>query len=346
LAAPPTTLRVAAVFNLTGSMASVDRPGYDGMKLAAEQLNASKKIKVELVPVDGQSDPVKAANALRAALRKGRFQAVAGLYDSDYAIPVGKVAQRARIPFVTSGATLPGLPNLIGNYAFMACYGDDDQARAMAKFARQVLQANTAAGLTDPRHAYTQTVGKEFRGAFVQQGGRWLMTINDPQPGAGEPLKFGSDAVYAATLPDDAGKAVRRLRAGGFEGAILSGDGFDTPDLPKDAGQAAYKVFFTTHVAFDSQQPLVRAFVRDYKARFKRDPESAAAALSYDTLRLIAHASMRGGRLRDAIAATRGFDGVTGTISYTPGSREPVKPVSVVEVLGGTRTFRASVENP
>ncbi|HEY0866353.1 MAG TPA: ABC transporter substrate-binding protein [Fimbriimonas sp.] len=348
VAPAPPTLHVAAAFNLTGAMQSVDQPGYYGMKLAAEELNRGGRIKIMLHPVDGQSKVSTMSNALRNLLRKRKVDAIAGLYDSDYALAVGKIAQTRRIPFVSSGATLTGLTKTLGSYCFTACYSDDDQARAMAVFARDVLSIQTTSVLADPRWSYTRTIAKAFPRAFVEQGGRWLLTINDPEPGRAEPLRFGSESVYAATLPEDAGGTIKRLRQNGFEGPILSGDGWDTPALDQKAGFAGFKVFYTTHVAYDSPEPRVNAFVKAYTARFKRKPESASAALAYDTLRVIADAQMRRGSrsLRDAIASTRNHQGVTGKITYEKGSREPVKPVSVVEVLGTDRVFRGAIEKP
>ncbi|MGV3617648.1 MAG: ABC transporter substrate-binding protein [Fimbriimonas sp.] len=337
--APP--LRVGAVFNLTGSFASTDGPGWRGMQLAAAELGRT----IEVVPIDTRSDPKRAGSLVQAALRKGRFDALAGLYDSDYALPVGRTAQRARIPFVTSGATLPGLTERIGDYAFAACYGDDDQAAAMAHFARNHLGLRSCITLIDGRYAYTSKVGHSFHQAFSKEGG-----ISCPMEAGSNGLTNGMsrtkpnefEAYYGACLPDHAGMTVRQVRALGFSGPILSGDGFDTPLLTQEGGPDARGVFFTTHVAYDAPHAGVRKFVAAYRARYGVAPESAAAALGYDTLRLIADASRRRGKgtLRDAIAATKNLPGVTGTISYAPGTREPRKPITVVEIIDGKPAFR------
>jgi branched-chain amino acid transport system substrate-binding protein len=332
-------LRVIAIFNLSGSMASVDRPGYEGMRLAAEQANRSGVgPRIELIPVDGESNPAKAAAKVRAVILKGGVDAVAGLYDSDYALAAGRVAQEERVPFVTSGATLPGLTTRIGDHAFMACYGDDDQAAAMAQFARTRLRGKTVAVLRDGRYDYTRTIAQDFPASFEKLGGQSLGT----QPLSSAWRGKATDAVYVASLPNDAGPTVRRLRQSGFGGPILSGDGFDTPDLARVAGAAAQRVFFTTHVAYDSPSPAVRQFVAAYRARFGHRPESAAAALAYDTLRLIADANRRRGQglLLDALASTRNLPGVTGTLSFGSGSREPQKPITVVELVQGRPVFR------
>jgi len=329
--APP-PLRVAAVFNLSGSMADSEIPAWRGMRLAAEQINRSGGRKVELVLINPKSDPKRAGLLTEALLKKGHIDAVAGLYDSDYALAVGKAAQRHHVPFVTSGATLPGLTKMIGDYAFMACYNDIDQADAMAKFARLLLGAKTAVYQYDANHLYTKTIGPEFARAFRKDGGK--IDFYKARLGQG-------DVMYLGMMPSAAGPAVKQVRRQGFSGPILSGDGFDTPDLAKVAGADARKVYFTTHVAFDEPNPRVRKFATEYADRYGIEPESASAPLAYDTLMLIADAAARQKResLRDAIAATHGFLGVTGTISYSKTSREPHKPITVVQLVDGKTQF-------
>jgi len=338
-------LRVVAVFNVTGSMASVDRPGYLGLRLAAEELNRQgQPVQVQLLDLKSQSANVEGRVAKFLKLHPS--DAVAGLYDSDYALPAGRAAQKARVPFVTSGATLPGLTEKIGDHAFAACYGDDDQARAMAVYARTTLQAERATVIGDPGHIYTSTIAKDFANSFMSLGGRVGGVLLSPTFVRDKrTLKPAPEAIYVASLPDDAGPAVKALRRQGFRGAILSGDGFDTPTLAKVAGRDSNSVFFTTHVAYDSPSPDVRRFVTAYRQRYSTTPDSAAAALGYDTLKLIAAArkSNPTGPLRNALSLMRSFRGVTGVIGYRPGHREPVKPITVVEIENGRPEYRETV---
>jgi branched-chain amino acid transport system substrate-binding protein len=343
VAAPP--LRVGAVFNVTGSFASTDGPGLHGLELAA----ARHKGRVEVVVIDTRSKVKDAAGIVRKAIQAHRLDALIGLYDSDYALEVGREAQRAKIPFVTSGATLPGLTKRIGSYAFAACYGDDDQARAMAAFALRHFGGNgkfAATSAFDPRHVYTRTVGKDFAHSANQDGGL-VKAFSAATPEALRRtigLRLVKKAVYAAYLPEDAVNAVRVIRSA-TKIPILSGDGFDTPDLWSTAGLDTSKVFFTTHVGYDAPDKPVQEFVRLYRQRYGKSPESAAAALAFDSLNLVAAAQQRRGRkdLRSAIAGTRNFPGVTGTITYRPGVREPEKPISVMEIVNGRPKRRALI---
>lgn len=341
LVVAPPALRVGAVFNVTGSFASTDGPGLHGVQLAV----ARSAGRVQVVTIDTRSDVNAAGAIVRQAIKRYRLDAIVGLYDSDYALVVGKEAQRARIPFVTSGATLPGLTRRIGNYAFTACYGDDDQARAMAAFAHHHLKAQVVTVAEDPRHVYTRTVAKDFGIAFEAKRGTSFSVKAERPQGVLPALhsRRRNDALYAAYLPEDAVELVRTARGAPFSGPILSGDGFDTADLWTTPGLDTSKVFFTTHVGYDAPDRPIRDFVRTYRARYGKTPESAAAALAFDSLSLVAEANARRGRgtLRDAIAATRDFRGVTGTIGYRRGSREPEKPVTVMEIVNGRPRRRA-----
>lgn len=343
VAAPP--LRVGAIFNVTGSFASTDGPGLHGLELAA----ARHKGRVEVVVIDTKSDVNGAAGIVRKAIQTHRLDALIGLYDSDYALVVGREAQRAKIPFVTSGATLPGLTKQIGSYAFAACYGDDDQARAMASFALRHFRRSPQVAFPtaiDRRHVYTRTVGDDFVRAIRAGGGIARGTSAAKMEDLRNLLsaKALQTAFYAAYLPEDAVKVVRLIRADTTL-PILSGDGFDTPDLWTTPGLDTSKVFFTTHVGYDAPDKPVQEFVRLYRQRYGKTPESAAAALAFDSLNLVAAAQLRRGRkdLRTAIAGTRNFPGVTGTITYRPGVREPEKPISVMEIVNGRPKRRALI---
>jgi branched-chain amino acid transport system substrate-binding protein len=92
----------------------------------------------------------------------------------------------------------------------------------------------------------------------------------------------------------------------------------------------------------------VKKFIAAYQAEYKNPPENAFAGLGYDTVKLLADAIKRAGStdpkaIRDALQATNGFQGVTGTITYQPGSRIPQKGVTVILVKDGQFTLAQEV---
>ena len=352
-------IRIGAVFSESGGFASVGSPGLNGMRLATAQINAHGGVlarDLKLIAADSRSRSGAVARAVRTLIKDRGVVALGGLNDSTLALAAGPVAQRAGIPFVSSGATLPTLPKRIGNAFFMAAYGDNAQAQALADLARSNLHANSAFLLVDRRADFTRALARFFRNDFIEPGG----TIAGELSYATGERDFGAamaairaqspppDVLFFSGLPSEAGPLVRQARAAGLTQPILSGDGFDTPLIGRRAGALADDVFYSTHVALDSRAPRIRRFVAAYRKRYGHRPENAFAALGYDTARLLADAIRRArsdqpNAIRQALAATRHFPMVTGTLSYAPARRTPVKPVTIIRVQNGRPRFYRTV---
>lgn len=351
-------VRFGVVFNLTGPMAAIDVPGLEGATLAMERINAAGGVlgrPLELVVRDGRSDTAAVATAVRDLVEQEKVAAVLGLGDSTYVLAAAPEATRRGVPFLTSGATLPSLPDRLGPNLFMAAFGDDAQAAAVARFARERMQAESVAVLANRGFDFTRALDEAFRESFGRLGGR---IVGHVRYSAGETafskelaaltrLPAPADALFAASVPEDAVALVRSLRLAGFKGPILSGDGFDTPLLEQLGPDHASEVYYATHVAYDDPDPLVQRFVNDFLARYGRAPESGFAALGFDAVGLLADAARRAGstesaKIRNALEATASFVGVTGTIAYPGGRRVPQKPVDILAFERGR--FRFVVE--
>ncbi|HYO30143.1 MAG TPA: ABC transporter substrate-binding protein, partial [Thermomicrobiales bacterium] len=154
------------------------------------------------------------------------------------------------------------------------------------------------------------------------------------------------DFYFISANPGEIGTIVQQVRAAGLAAPIVGGDGYDTPLLAELGGQAGpvNDVVFTTHQGIYDESPAAQAFIAAYEAEYGRAPENVFAALGYDGVNLMADAMTRAGTVdgpavRDALAATEGFEGVTGTISYAEGSRIPSKSVALIEVVDNANTL-------
>lgn len=352
-------IRIGAVFSETGGLRSIGSPGLAGMRLAAAEINRRGGLlgrRLQIAAADSRSRPAAVARAVRRLIEDERVVALGGLNDSTLALAAGPVAQRAGIPFVTAGATLPTLPTTVGDMFFMAAFGDDAQAHAIADVARKDLRARSAFLVVDRGSDFTRALARFFRQRFVARGGTLAGRLSYA---SGErdfaavmarvrALPTAPDVLFFSALPSEAGRLTRQARAAGLMQPILSGDGFDTPLLRREAGTLADDVYYSTHVALDNSAPRIRRFVRAYRKRYGRTPPNAFAALGYDTMRLIASAIRRAGSsepgaIRNALAATRDFKLVTGAISYAPGRRTPKKPVTIIRLREGRPAFYRAV---
>jgi branched-chain amino acid transport system substrate-binding protein len=240
----------------------------------------------------------------------------------------------------------------------MACFGDNVQAAAGAEFASKKLNAKTAYLLIDKGMEYTLLLGKYFKERFAELGGSIILE-DTYQTGDKDfsaqitKLKgLGSlpDTLFISSGPDDVGTIVKQFRDAGVDKPIFGGDGYDTPLLIQIAGKGAENVYFTTHSLMDPQlgTDAVKSFITAYQAEYKTPPENAFAGLGYDTVKLIADAIKRAGSsdpkaIRDALQSTKNLPGVTGAITYQPGSRIPQKGVAVILVKDGKFTLAAEL---
>lgn len=354
-------IKIGALYNLTGGMASLDVPSANGAKLAAKEINDAGGVlgrKIDLVMYDGKTDPATIGNAATQLVESDKVKAMLGFSDTDMTLAAAPIAAKAGIPFVTSGATSPRLPDQVPTYLYLACFGDNVQAAAAAEFSFNDLKAKTAYLLVDKGTEYTLGLGKYFKERFTELGGQVVLEdtyqTGDKDFSAQitklKGLATPPDIVFISSGPDDVGVVVKQFRDAGIDKPIVGGDGYDTPLLVQIAGKGAENVYFTTHSLMDPQLGTdpVKKFMTAYQAEYKTPPENAFAALGYDTVKLIADAIKRAGSddpkaILTALGQTKDFPGVTGSITFQPGSRIPQKGVTVILVKDGKFTLAKEV---
>jgi branched-chain amino acid transport system substrate-binding protein len=351
-------IKIGALFNQTGDQSSLDVPGLNGFKLAADEINKAGGLlgkKVEIVAIDGKTDQTQCTNAASKMIDVDKVVAIGGLSDSNYALAAGAIAQAKGVPFVTSGATLPTLPEQVGDAFFLEPFGDNIQAYAGAEFAAKDLKAKTAYILTDKAMDYTITLSKYFKERFTKINGDKSVLLEDTyqtddvdfsaQIMRLRNLKVQPDVLYVASDPSKCGVIVKQLRALKVKQPVIGGDGYDTPLLVSLGGDAANTgVYFSTHASLTNPADKVQNFVKAYNAAYKTAPENAFAALGYDTMYLIANAIKAGNSdksadIKAALAKTDGLEGVTGKVTYKNGSRVPTKSVTILTVKDGKFDF-------
>ncbi len=359
--APSEPIRVAALYNLTGEMASIDAPALRGVKLAAALVNRQGGLlggrKIEILSADTRTDE-KIASQEAERLAKSDLVAAVGYGDTDYVLAAAPAFHRSGIPFITSGATAPDLPARFAHDLFMTAYGDDAQAAGMAEFAQATLGSRSVVIWTDTSFAFTRVLSGFFKESFTRLGGK----VTSEETFSGDSKDFSAlvsklkatnpvpDALYISAVPGDAVPSATAVRKAGLSIPILSGDGFDC-DLDKSIrpSDLADGIYFSTHSFRLEDRPEIRSFIDAYTKEYGVAPENAFAALGFDAMNLLADAIKRAGTtdtktLRSALAQTRGFTAVTGEISYPRPLVPPRKPVSIIAIKQGVYSVSRVVE--
>jgi branched-chain amino acid transport system substrate-binding protein len=312
--------------------------------------------KIVVTAIDTKNDTGETATAAKRAVSIGGLVAGIGQSDTTFALAAAPLFQTAKIPFVTSGATSPDLPGMVGDEMFLVPFGDDVQAHAMAEYAYNTLGIKTVAIWTDNAMDYTTGLSKYFKERFTALGGKVVIedvyTTTD-QDFSAQVARLqsteGVDALFASSGPDTAGVIIKQVREAGMKLPIFAGDGFDTDLIVTVPGkELSDNVYFTTHAYVGLDTGPANAFRAAYKKEYGKDPENAFAALGYDAMGLVADAITRAGStdpvaVTKALAETQKYDAVTGTIAYPAGKRVPSKPVAVMHVQKGEVKLETTV---
>ncbi|WP_319583081.1 ABC transporter substrate-binding protein [uncultured Pseudodesulfovibrio sp.] len=357
LAAEP--IKIGALYNLTGGMSSIDVPSLNGAKLKAKMINEAGGLlgrQIEIIGIDCKTDQKAAAIGAKKVLGDDIVAGI-GLSDPAFVLPSAPLFQKKGIPFVTSGATLPTLPAMVGDCMFLAPYGDNVQAHAIADYAVKDLGLKKIAVWTDNSMDFTKTLAKFFKQG-VKDGGSEIVLEDFFMSGDKDfsaqiaRLKAsGADAVFVSACPNEAGLSVKQIREAGLEMPILSGDGFDTELVADVPGKKlAHGIYFTTHTFRNETRPEVLEFIKAYKAEYGVEPENAFAALGYDAMGLVANAIKTAGSakpadIRMALSETVNYPAVTGGITFKGNGGVPLKSVSIINVTDGEYTVK-HVWNP
>ena len=340
-------IRLGAIYCDSGELAPLDGPSLAGARTAVALANQSGGIggrKIDLIHVPTGSSAEAAAASVRTILAK--YPDVAGfvgLSDSGLALAAGREARRAKKVFITSGATSPLLPRQVGPGFFLACFGDNVQAAAAAEWLFRSKGARRVAVLYDPRRVYTRLLQRYFVEAFVQGGGRVTERVAI-RPGAEWELPQGltaNDAVFVSVeTASDALTVITKLRAAGFRGPVVGGDGYDNPAVWR--GNALSRdVYYTTH-AFPAvgRGAAGPAALSDFRRGYRGGVPGAFSGLGYDATRVLLAALEGGdGKLAGKVQNGPPLAGVTGRIAYLPGNRVPAKPVAIYDAARPERAM-------
>ena len=344
--------------SLTGSEATFGKSTSNGIRLAIKEFNDAGGLtgrKIGLVEYDTQGKTEEAGTAVTRLCTKDRVTAILGEVASSLSLAGAPVAQENGIPMITPSSTNAKVTK-VGDMIFRVCFLDSFQGYAMAKFATDTLKAKKVATLHDQSQAYSTGLKDDFKNAFAAAGGAIVteQAYNRGDPDFSAQLSnikgYNPDAIFVPGYYTDVGNISLQARKIGLNVPLLGGDGWDSEELPKIAGPAIEGCFYTNHYAHDQPSKEVSEFVAKYKAAYDGRIPDGLAALGYDAAKLLFDAmgratSLKGSDLRDAIAATHGFKGVTGTITIDE-NRNAKKSAVVLEMVGGQPVYRATIEPP
>ncbi len=349
------TILVGEVGSMTGSEATFGTSTHNGIELAFEQINAAggvKGKKFKLITLDDQGKPDEAATAATKLITQDKIQALLGEVASSRSLAMAPIAQSNGVPMITPSSTNPKVTEQ-GDYIFRVCFIDPFQGTVMAKFALDTLKVKNVAVLRDVKNDYSVGLADFFTQTFTKNGGK---VVVDQSFSAGD-MDFKSqltairakkpEAIYVPGYYTEVGLIARQAKELGLNVPLMGGDGWDSPKLTEIGGKSIEGSYFSNHYSPEDQSPAVQKFVSEFKAKYGVIPDGLSA-MGYDAAKVLADAMTRAPDLtnkavRDAIATTKDFPGVTGVITLNE-HRDPVKSAVVLKVAGGGYKYQTTVK--
>ena len=341
--------------SLTGTTATFGQSTHHGLMMAVEEANARGGVldkKIKLVTEDTQSKPEEAASAVNKLITLNKVKAVVGEVASSRSLAAAPICQSNGVPMVSPSSTNPAVTQK-GDYIFRVCYIDPFQGEVIAKFSFNTLGARKAAILKDVKNDYSIGLAQFFEQTFKGLSGE-IVAVQAYSEGDTDfkaqltALKAANpDVVMVPGYYTEVALIVKQARELNMNMAFVGGDGWDSSKLIEIGGTAMENTFFATAYTPDDTNFVVRNFVTKYKSLHNETPD-ALAALGYDAGYILFDAIRRAGStegkaIRDALAATANFVGVTGIITIDE-NRNARKSAVVLAVKDGRVQYKETIQ--
>ena len=349
------TIKIGYFGDLSGPNYNFSQSAMNGVLMAAAKINQLGGIKgrqIDVVIEDDHGSPEESARLTAKLIDRDKVIAIIAGGVSGNSLAAAPKAQSSRVPLISPSSTDPAVTKT-GDYIFRACFVDSFQGEVMASFAAGTLEAKKAAILFDFNSPYGRGLTDFFELGFRKLGGEIVNKQSYKQgdtefKGQLSSIKAAEpDVIYIPGYYGDVALIAKQARALGLEQPLLGGDGWDAPELWQLGGDALNGSYISTHYSPNSPSPEIQSFVEEYKQRYGNLVPDAHAALAYDAARLLFDALERtgttdSGPLRDALAQTKDFKGVTGLISIDA-DRNAVKPAVVLKLQDAAFIYQETI---
>ncbi len=340
--------------SLSGAQATFGLSTHKGIKLAVDEANKKGGVKgkqLKLVEQDDQGKETEVVTVVNRLINQYKAVAILGEVASGLSLVAGPIAQQNKVPMISPSSTNPDVTK-VGDYIFRVCFIDPFQGTVMAKFAYENLKVKKVAVFKDVSLPYSKGLAEYFVKKFKELGGEIVSEENyskDDKDFKAQLTKIRSANPEALFIPgyyNNVGQIALQARMLDLKVPLMGGDGWDSPKLFEIGKEAIQGSYFSNHYTSESTDPVVVEFSKKYKEVYNEVPDGLAA-MGYDAAKVLIAAMERASVLspkaiRDEIAKTKDFGGVTGKITIDQ-DRNAVKAAVVVKVDGTVNRFVTTI---
>jgi branched-chain amino acid transport system substrate-binding protein len=341
-------VKIGSASPLTGAQAHIGIDIRNGVQLAIEDANKAgvtiggKPVKLEMVAEDDEANPTKAATVAQK-LADAKVAAVVGHFNSGASIPASKIYADAGIPQISPSSTNPDYTLKGYKTTFRVVAHDGQQGPVLGNYALNSLKAKTIAVIDDST-AYGQGLADNFE-ATVKAGGAKVVarehtTDKDTDFKAILTKIKGlkPDLIMFGGIDPQAGPMVKQMAELGIKAKFIGGDGMQTPNFIKLAGDSAEGAMASIPGLPKDKMPGGADFLAKYKAKFNAEVE-LFAPMGYDAVMVFIEAMKRANSADPAkflpeVGKTN-YNGVIGPIAFDDKGDLKNGPITIYVVKGG-----------
>lgn len=330
-------VRVGLLLSLTGVLADYGTGVRDGAMLRINKFNASQnKIKIKAIIKNQESDPEKnKAMAEELTADKTILGIIGPLSSTDVSV-AGKIAQDNKTVLIAPMATNTKISEL-GDYVFRVCPSDAKQGINLASFVVNDLGRKRIAVLYMEDQTYSKDLGEIFADEAIRLGGK-IVAIERCSQYTTEFAnqltsikKVEPELIFAPIYTKQGALVVQYMKKSGMKDIeLLGADGLSGEEFFRFAGKESEGVMATSFFDLGSSDSRVRDFVSEFEKSYGKGYTLPYVALGYDAAGVLVHAislasEMTREEIRDLVAVTKDFPGVTGNITFDENG-DPVDP--------------------
>jgi branched-chain amino acid transport system substrate-binding protein len=352
-------IKIGVNYELSGQVATYGQSSVDGILMAIDEINEAGGVlnkKINPIKIDNKSDSAEATSVATRLATQDKVVAILGPATSGPFKATIPAATKHKIPVMSASTTDDDVTvdaKGVKEYAFKICFNDSFQGKVMANFALNNLNAKSAVIIFDNASDYSLGLSKNFKETFTAGGGK----ITGEEAFVAGETDFNAiltkikgldfDVIFIPGYYEEAGLIIKQAKALEINKPVLGADGFDSPTLVDLAGKAALnEVYFSNHYSSLDKDPKVLEFIENFQKKHGKEPD-AFNALGYDLGYFIADAMKRANsedsiKIKEALAATKDFKGVTGSFSIDE-NHNAIKSAVVIELKDGEQVSAVKV---
>jgi branched-chain amino acid transport system substrate-binding protein len=333
---------------LTGENAQYGILFRNSATMAVETFNKSGKlpgVTIVLKFEDSKGDAKEGVNIAKKFVDDTQIVGVLGDFSSTVSMAAAQVYKEAKMPQLSQTASHPDYVK-ISEWQFRNITTQAYEGPFVARWAmgNPHLKKFAIVGI---QNDWGQSAVQNFADGVKANGGEVVSTeffnpgTRDFRAILTKVARERPDAVYMAMFYEDGAAFLQQRLQMGVKTPVFATSSLYSPKVIELAGPAANELFLSSTFMKENASPNVQAYVKEYTARYKSDPDQFSAQ-AFDATNIMLDAIVRAGgagatrqKVRDALAATKNFPGVTGNTTFDPVTREPSKTLARMQIRDG-----------